>query len=306
MIRVFGSDKEHFLLNIERIQDRAAKAQRQITSGYRVGKPSDAPHQIVDIVQLQLEIAQADQRLVNLQRAESEVKTNESALRNAVKILQDVTVAGTQGADAHADAGERQLLADRVREWHAELVRIANLHHSGRYQFSGDQDGVAPYAIDLAQPGGVVRSHNSPESRLIEDAAGNQYSISRRAQDIFDARDTSDLPAAGNVFRAVHALSTALEANDPDAASLAMAMLSTASKQVNEELSTFGIALNRLDASIDQAHQIKLRATTELASRREANIPEAVMELTQAGTNLEAALAAQARLPRTTLFDYLG
>jgi flagellar hook-associated protein 3 FlgL len=306
MIRAFGSDKDQFLLSLERIQDRAAKAQRQIGSGLRVEKPSDAPHQLVDILQLQLEIAQADQRLTNLQRATSEVDTNEAAMRNAVKILQDVTVVGAQGADSHASAAERKLLAERVREWHGELVRIANLHHSGRYQFSGDQDGVAPYANDWNQPSGVVRTHNSPDTRVVEDAGGNRYSISGRAQDIFDLRDSSDNPAAGNVFQAVHALSVALDANDPDAASSAMAMLDAASKHLNEQLSTFGVAQNRLEASVNQAQQIKLRATTELAKRREADIPAAIMELTQASTNLEAALSAQARLPRTTLFDYLG
>src|SRR5687768_1512348 len=102
MIRAFGSDKEHLLLHLARIQDRAAQAQRQITSGYRVEKPSDAPDQLVDIMQLHLDIARTTQTLTNLGRAESEVNANEAALRSAVQVLQDVTVAGAQGADAHA------------------------------------------------------------------------------------------------------------------------------------------------------------------------------------------------------------
>jgi flagellar hook-associated protein 3 FlgL len=306
MIRAFGSDKEHLLLHLARIQDRAAKAQRQITSGYRVEKPSDAPDQLVDIMQLHVEIAGTTQTLTNLQRAVSEVDTNEAALRNAVKILQDVTVAGAQGADAHASPEERQLLAARVKEWHAELVRIANLHHSGRYQFSGEQDDVAPYTADWTQPTGVVRNHNSPDTRLIEDAAGNRYSISRRAQDIFDLRDSADGLVAGNVFEAVRALSVALEANDPDAAATAMSSLETASEHLNQELSAFGIAQNRLDSSIDQAHAKQVAAIANLAGIREADVPAAILELAQANTNLQAALGAQAQLPRTTLFDYLG
>ena len=306
MIRAFGSDKEHLLLHLARIQDRAAMAQRQITSGYRVEKPSDAPAQLVDIMQLHLEIAQSTQTLTNLQRAKSEVEANEAALSNAVQILQDVTVAGAQGADVHATPEERQLLAARVRDWHSELVRVANLSHTGRYQFSGEQDTVAPYSVDRTQATGVVRNHNSPDTRLIEDAAGNRYSISRRAQDIFDLRDSADAPAAGNVFQAVHALSVALEANDPDAAATAMSMLETASEHLNQELSTFGVAQNKLEASIDGAHKIQLRANTELAGLRETDVPAAILELAQANMNLQAALGAQAQLPRTTLFDYLG
>jgi flagellar hook-associated protein 3 FlgL len=306
MIRAFGSDKEHFLLHLARIQDRASVAQRQITSGYRVEKPSDAPNQLVDIMQLHLNLAQTTQTLTNLERAKSEVQANEAVLSNAVQILQDVTVAGAQGADAHATPEERQLLAGRIKEWHAELVRTANFNHSGRYQFSGEQDTVAPYTVDWAQANGVVRNHNAPETRLIEDARGNRYSISRRAQDIFDLRDSSDGLAAGNVFQAVHALSVALEANDPDAASSAMSMLRTASEHLNQELSTFGVAQNRLEASIDEAHKVQLRANTELAALRETDMPAAILELAQANMNLQAALGAQGQLPRTTLFDYLG
>jgi flagellin-like hook-associated protein FlgL len=112
--------------------------------------------------------------------------------------------------------------------------------------------------------------------------------------------------APGNVFAAVRALSVALDANDPDAASSAMSMLETASEHLNQQLSTFGIAQNRLEASVDAAHQIQLRAASELAARRETDVPAAILELTQANTNLQAALGAQAQLPRTTLFDYLG
>jgi flagellar hook-associated protein 3 FlgL len=306
MIRAFGSDKEHLLLHLGRIQDRAALAQRQITSGYRIEKPSDAPDQLVDILELHVEIARTTQTITNLQRAVSEVDTNEAALRNAVKILQDVSVAGAQGADAHASPEERRLLATRVKDLHGELVRIANLHHSGRYQFSGEQDGVAPYTIDWTQPAGVVRNHNSPDTRLIEDAAGNRYSISRRAQDIFDVRDSADAIASGNVFEAVRALSVALDANDPDAAAAAMSRLGTASEHLNQELSSFGIAQNRLEQSVDEAHRLQLRATGALAALRETDVPAAVLELTQASVNLQAALGAQAQLPRTTLFDYLG
>jgi flagellar hook-associated protein 3 FlgL len=306
MIRAFGSDKEHLLLHLGRIQDRAAQAQRQITSGYRVEKPSDAPAQLVDIMQLHLDIAQTTQTLANLQRTQSEVNTNESALRNAVQILQDVSVAGAQGSDAHATPEERHLLAARIKEWHGELVRIANLHHSGRYQFSGEQDTVAPYSEDWTQPTGVVRNHNAPDTRLIEDGSGNRYSVSRCAQDIFDLRNSTDGLAAGNVFEAVRALSVALDANDPDAASTAISMLKAASDHLNQELSTFGMAQNRLKASVDDTHDIRLRATTELAALREADVPGAILELTQANMNLQAALGAQGQMPRRTLFDYLG
>jgi len=52
-------------------------------------------------------------------------------LKGRVLIVDDVITAGTQGADDHATAEERSVLADRIKEWHTELVRIANLNYNG-------------------------------------------------------------------------------------------------------------------------------------------------------------------------------
>src|SRR5215208_3854783 len=110
MIRSFGSYNERFLLDLERIQNRAARAQTQISSGFKLNTPSDAPDQVVGMVQMQLEIARAAQTKTNLERVQSEVNNNEAALGTSVKILQDVIVAGAQGADDGATPAARAML----------------------------------------------------------------------------------------------------------------------------------------------------------------------------------------------------
>jgi flagellar hook-associated protein 3 FlgL len=259
-----------------------------------------------NIVGLQSRLVSVTQCLANLNLAKSEVDRNEAVLRQAVQIVQDLTVAAVQGVNATAGPEERALVASRIREWHSGLVRIANQDYNGRYDFGGDRDDVAPYAVDWQQPGGVVRAHNQPDTRQIEDAAGHRYSISRRAQDIFDVRDSADNAASGNVFHAVHAVATALEANDPGAAMDAIGQLKAAAGHLNHQLSAYGSLQNRVRDSIDQAKQAELRATARLAELRESDLPAAALELAQANTGLEAALNAQARVSRRTLFDYLG
>jgi flagellar hook-associated protein 3 FlgL len=301
-----GSNNERFLLDLERIQARAARAQAQISSGFKVNTLSDAPHQLVQIAQTQLDLAKSEQSIVNLGRTKAEVDNNEAALGVSVKILQDVIVAGAQGADAHASPAERQLLAGRVKEWHSELVRIANSNYGGRYQFAGDQDQTAPYQLDWSQPGGVARVHNAADTRLIEDAGGNRFSVSGRAQDIFDVRDSADAVASGNVFDSLHQLSEALSGGDATQIADALQLVREAHEHVNRKQANYGTAQNRVQEAIDDANRKKLRATVELAAQREADVPAAILELGQSATNLQAAIAAQARLPATSLFDYLG
>jgi flagellar hook-associated protein 3 FlgL len=306
MIRSLGSYNEQFLLDLERVQARAARAQAQISSGFKVNNLSDAPQLIAGIARSQLDIAKAEQAAINLQRVQAEVNNNEAALGVSVKILQDVIVAGAQGADDQATPAARDLLASRVKEWHSELVRIANSNYGGRYQFAGDQDQSAPYQLDWTQPGGVVRLNNAPDTRLIEDAGGNRFSVSSRAQDIFDARDASDAVAPGNVFDSLHDLSIALTAGDSTQISSALQKVREAHDHVIGKQADFGAAQNRVQEALEDANKKKLRATVELAAQREADVPAAILELSQSAANLEAALGAQARLPRTTLFDYLG
>ncbi len=306
MIRGYGAEKDRFLLHLDRIQERAAQAQRQITSGYRVEKPSDAPDQVSEILSLHVRIATSTQKLKNLELAKSEVDRSEAALRQAAQMMQDITVAGTQGVSATASPEERKVVAQRIREWHSELVRIANLDYNGRYQFGGDRDDIAPYSVDWTQPGGIVRAHNDSDTRMIEDAAGNRFSISRRAQDIFDLRGPADEFAAGNVFNAVYELAMALDNNDQQGAITALGFVKGSGVHLNNELATYGVAQNRVKTAVDQARQANLNATTKLAGMREADVPAAILELTQANINLEAALGAQANTSRRTLFDYLG
>jgi flagellar hook-associated protein 3 FlgL len=306
MIRAFGAEKEQFLLDVERTQERARRAQMQISSGFRINTVSDAPGEIVEVLSLQVELARATQARLNLERTKTDVDTNEATLRNAIEILEQVGVLAARGAGTQPSASERQLLADRIQDWHSELVRIANSHHSGRYQFAGDLDQQAPYQLDWTQPAGVVRLQDPSNSRMIEDAAGNRYAVSRRAQDIFDLRASDGSFQPGNVFQAVYSLAQALDANDTAGVDTAIGLVKQASDHLNAQLSFYGMTQNRLKDSIDEAHAIEVRVTKNLSERRDADLPAAILELNQAEMSLQASMGAQSRLPRTSLFDYLA
>jgi flagellar hook-associated protein 3 FlgL len=306
MIRAFGLHKEMLLQSVERIQARAARAQTQLTTGYRINQPSDSPHDLARMAEIQGRLARSGQIRSNLERLVAEVDSNEAAVGQAVQILEHIRVAGVQAAGSLPSPAERGVLADRVRGWLDDLVRIANSHHGGRYQFSGDRDDVAPYKVDWTAPTGVVRAHNEPDTRVVEDFGGNRFAVSRRAQDIFDARDSMDSPAADNAFAAVYELVMGMETNDLPRISNGLARLEQATVRVSEELMTFGVIQNRVRDALEQARKAETQAISELSDVRDADAAEAITELQQATTSLQAALGAHARMPRSTLFDYLG
>ena len=62
---------------------------------------------------------------------------------------------------------------------------------------------------------------------------------------------------------------------------------------------------NRISSAIDLAQKFQVQSQTQLSNLQDADIPTVATELTQLTTSLDAAMAAQAKRPVTTLFDYL-
>jgi flagellin-like hook-associated protein FlgL len=67
-----------------------------------------------------------------------------------------------------------------------------------------------------------------------------------------------------------------------------------------------GTAQLRIADGLNAAERLQLRLKEDLSSRQEADLVDAITELNQARIHQEAALSARARMPRSSLFDYLG
>src|SRR3989442_15560434 len=107
MINSINPSADSFLENIERIQARAERAQRQLSSGLRVSKPSDDPDQVGNILQLSSTLARNDQIGRNLDQVKSEVDAGERVLSSAVSTLEQASVIGAQGANFTVSTSQR-------------------------------------------------------------------------------------------------------------------------------------------------------------------------------------------------------
>src|SRR5579884_1337183 len=197
MIEAYNSQSAAFLAGLQVIQDRASKAQRELTTGLKINNISDAPDQILNLLQVQANIAHNDQVTLNLGRVKSETDTAESALTTAVSELEQAQPLATQGATDTATVDERTNLAGQMGTVLQNLVNIAGTNVEGRYIFSGDSDQTAPYTIDLTQTNPVSAYLGSASTRQIEAPDGSLMSVSITAQQIFDSPT-----AANNVFQA--------------------------------------------------------------------------------------------------------
>jgi flagellar hook-associated protein 3 FlgL len=306
MVTNLSPASEIFLANMARVQKQIADASQQVSSGKRVNVASDAPDEIDAILQLRSDMARNAQIKTNLGLAKTDADAADSALTSATQLMDRAITLGSQGANFTLDASGRQSIAAEVQTLQDQMVAISRTSVQGRYIFSGDVDGSPAYASDPTAPGGVDRLLSAPATERVEDPSGGSFAVGQTAQNIFDGRNPDDSLASGNVFAALNGLRAALLNNDPAAITTAVGTLHAASDHLNIAQASYGAVENRITGATSFSDQFDVQLQTELSQKQDADVTSAVMLMTQGNTQLQAAFAMQAKMPHTTLFDFLG
>jgi flagellar hook-associated protein 3 FlgL len=306
MISNLNPSAEAFMANVEGIQRKIDIAARQTASGKRVNVASDAPDEIGIILQLHADQVRNSQIQANLGVAEADASAADSALASASKILDRATTLATQGSNFTLDATGRQSLAGEVQSLLEQMVSISNTTVQGRYVFGGDQDSTPPYDVDTTAANGVARLTGAPSTQRLESAAGGSFAVAKSAQDIFDARNPDDTLATGNVFAALNGLRLGLLSNDTTQITAAAKSLQLGSDYLNTVQAFYGTVENRITDASNFSASYEVQLKTELSTKEDADITSSALIITQGNTQLQAAFQMQAKMPRTTLFDFMG
>ena len=307
MVLSINGSIQAYLANLDHTQKQINQAASEVSSGYRVQEPSNDPADTTSILQEQADIGMNQQVQANLGSVTSELNAADSALQSAVQAVGSAQTLATEGATSTATASQRSNIAQQVAGLLQTLVGASNTTFNGRYIFSGDQDSSPAYKLDSSQPDGVQQLISAPATRVIEDGAGATISVAKTAQEIFDARNADGSAASGNVFAALNSLLTALNNNDTAGITQASSTLQSANTYLNQQLTSYGEAQDRVSAATALAQKFQTQQQTELSGLRDADIPSVALQLSQAQVGQQAALSAEASIEQTkNLFSYLG
>ena len=301
MISPLDAAAQAFLAGLDRIQQRAETAQRQLTTGLKINNVSDAPADITDLWQTRSNLDQTKQIGSNLGGVQTEVNTAESVLQNAVNLVERAQTLGAQGANATSTSATRQDLANELGSVLEQLVNAANTTVDGRYIFSGDSDQGPAYSIDLTQSYPVSTYQGTSSTRLVQAPDGSTFQVALTAQQIFDNPNASQ-----NVFVSINNLRQALLKNDDPGITSSISDVQSAGVYLNQQLAFYGMTQNRVAGSISFSQNYETQLQAQLSGIQDADAARAITELTQAQTQLQAAMVSRAQLPRTSLFDFLA
>jgi flagellar hook-associated protein 3 FlgL len=299
MLNGFDPMGPRFLADLNRIQERSTRAERQITSGLRVETASDDPEGMVEILRVMSRIENNTQVQTNLTRVKTQVDTAEGAMRQAVAIVEQARILGAQNGGT--DAVNRKAVAAEVQMLHDRLLALVSTSAEGRFVFASDGLQGPPYVADAAQPNGVRLVAPSRENTtLVADENQTTFDVSRTASELFDAT------GPGNAFQALQDLITGLTNDSGTEVSASMAKIEASLDHLNGGLAFYGAAQNRVDDALTVSKKNYVSLQANLARLRDTDLPAAILELNNAKMHHEIALAAHANFPKSSLFDYLG
>lgn len=310
MIRAFDPVTEMFLASLQVVEKRISTDTEQLSSGYRVSRPSDSPEDVVAMADLEGKLSSAAQLQTNLTHAQNEADSSESALETAVSMMEQADVLATQALGISQDASTRAALAPQVQQLLQQMLGLSQLNVQGRFVFSGDNDQSAQYTLNSADTlTGVTRSFQTAVTGRVTDIFGQTFTAALTANDVFDHRDASDNIASDNVFAALEQLYQGLI--DPNTTSgsatlqAAVGNIQAADTWLNNCLAFYGSVQNRLSQSQSLATQYKTMWTTQLGEKRDTDTVAAITDLETSKTQQNAALGAYSQYSGKNLFDYL-
>ncbi len=301
MINRLDSSSEQFLNALNGTQRRLNRAQLELTSGKRVNTVSDDPDQISSLLQARADLENTLQTKTDLGRVKTEVDTAESVMATAVSLVEHARVLAAQGATGTATPATRKSVSEQLGDVLKQLVSISNTTVEGRSIFSGDSDQSAAYSIDLTQPVPTGAYLGTAATREIRHPNGTQFAVSKNAQEIFDSPNPGE-----NIFTSIDAIRVALQSNDQAAIDAALPNLDTAGVYLNQQHAFYGAVQNQVNDGITYADKDQIRIEAKISSIEDADATAAALDLNQSILQQNAALQSRGKLPRTSLFDYLG
>jgi len=293
----FATSQRAATEGIARAAERMAHFQRQVSTGIRVGRPSDDPSAAATAIVERGAIAAFDQFSQTSDAADSRLRMADSVLADVIDKLTAarVVILGVRGSIA--SDSKRNASAQELQSLREAVLEDLNTTFRGTYVFAGAAGTVRPFEKNLA---GTVNPYAGSAREVAVDVdRGRAVTVA------FDGSVVSQGTDVIDVFAAFDAAAVAAVADDDAALGAAFDAITRAFERATHAQSRVGASLRGVaDQKLKLADAARA-SQTRLSALEDANLAEAISGMHQAETIYTAALGSAARLARTSLFDFL-
>jgi flagellar hook-associated protein 3 FlgL len=266
---------------------RLSRSQEQVSTTKRLNRPSDDPAETRTAVKVRDSLAELDQFKRNIDTAGRTLSATDAALSSAGDIIQRARELAIQGATGSLSASDRQSIGVEVDQLLTSLQEQANAKSAGAYLFSGFKTDVAPYASPTGAylgDAGVIAARTAPNTQV-------QINITA---------DVAFAPA----LAALDALRNELNAGTQVSAAT-IGLIDTGQEALLSARALTGARQNRLADTTTYLDNGILAAQTLQSNLEDADMAQAITDMSNRQASYQAALKVNAQLLQTTLIDLL-
>lgn len=276
---------------------RVAAGQREVATGQRFDRASNAPADAADVLRNQRSLGRLQQLDRNVTDARLWLDTSDTTITDVVSSLTRARTLTVQGAnDVNAPEARAAIAAD-VRNLSQELLSLANTTVNGRPMFGGTSG--SPVAYDpsgtfVGNNGGIVRSVTETDS----------FSVASPGPTVFGVSNPG-APMGGTVFEMLETIAVAIETGDVDTMREGIEATDAALSRTQTEVGRLGGLSSRLTEIEERSQQTQLATQERISTVRDVDMGEAIVRMRTAETAYEATLSAASRSLSRSLLDFL-
>lgn len=293
----FNSQYRDAQSNLQVAGEQLVSAQRQVSSGKRVEKPSDDPSAASRSVGERAEVATVKQYQRAADNVSSRLSVIDTVMSDMINRISGAQVSGTAARGSEKTAAEREAAALELEGIRAALVDDFNTTLNGTFVFAGAKSTTRPYT--MAADGTVAAYAGSTDVVDVKIDRERSATVGYNGQEIAGA-------GGSDVFGVINDLIAAIRAGDDDAIGVSNSALSSAFDRVTAAQTRVGVNMSVVDSQKLRLEEMRQGAKTRLGKLEDANMAEAITGMSQADTAYKAALGAIGATSRVSLLDYLG
>ncbi|MBI1747857.1 MAG: flagellar hook-associated protein FlgL [Acidobacteria bacterium] len=292
-----------FLEDLSATRRRIETASREVSSARRINFPSDDPTNISNLLQVKDALAQLDQFGRNAGAAKALLSFTDSLLDSAVNLMNVVVQRGVAAATDTQSVQSRRAAGDEITVIRDQILNLANSSFQGSYIFGGQQSSTPPFAIS----GGVVTYNGDSGVNLVDIGPGLSSPTNIPGNQVFTISGNDLFAALGNLI-------TALKTPAPSPPgptqtvqiTTAMATIARSFEQFRTTRAQIGSYLGVVDRAKQLLDNQRLHLVSSISAIEDTNMADSIANLVREQTVESATLGVGARIPRRTLFDFIG
>jgi len=269
------------------------RVQEQIATGRRVNTFAEDPVASRKILREQSTLRSTESWRRTSGEARLLLETSDSVLASVGDSLDRAYELAVQMANDTNGPENRQNAADEIRQIRERVVELANSERNGRTLFSGLGNQPDPFALDGTFSGDTGRLEVPVGRRAFLDAT------------LGGGEPFLDDSGGRNTIETLIELENRMRSDDGAQISDIIDEVQQTIDRAAGSRQQIGLRLTRLENIEDALDRAELAANVTLAEERDTDIAEAVVELRESETGLQAALSITGRLDDLSLLNFL-